>query len=453
MTDPRRVAVLSVHTSPLAQPGTGDAGGMNVYVLQTALRLARRGVQVEIFTRATASTDSPVVPVAPGVLVRNVVAGPFEGLDKYDLPTQLCAFAAAVLRAEAGHEPGYYDVVHSHYWLSGQVGWLARDRWSVPLVHTAHTLAAVKNAALADGDAPEPPLRTVGEQQVVDEADRLIVNTEDEAAQLVSRYRADPDRIDVAYPGVDLDVFRPGDRRAARAELGLPPDAHVVAFVGRIQPLKAPDIVLRAAAKLSRVHVVVAGGPSGSGLAAPDGLVRLAGELGITPWVTFLPPQPRAELARLFRAADLVAVPSYSESFGLVALEAQACGTPVVAAAVGGLPVAVRDGISGSLVSGHDVDQWAAAIDELLRLGAGPRAVEMRRSAVEHAASFSWDKTVDSLLASYRRAIGEFDAGRPARALGTARRGHPATRWAARRPGEELGNRVARRPSRRGVRA
>ena len=205
LTNPRRVAVLAVHTSPLAQPGVGDAGGMNVYVLQSALHLARRGVEVEIFTRATASTDPPVARVAPGVLVRNVVAGPFEGLDKYDLPTQLCAFAAGVLRAEAAHEPGYYDIVHSHYWLSGQVGWLARDRWSVPLVHTAHTLAAVKNAALADGDTPEPPLRTVGEQQVVDEADRLIANTDDEAAQLVSLHHADPARIDIAHPGVDLD--------------------------------------------------------------------------------------------------------------------------------------------------------------------------------------------------------------------------------------------------------
>src|SRR6185436_8928833 len=157
---PRRVAVLPVHTSTLAQPGTGDAGGMNVYVLQSALQMARRGVEVEIFTRATSSADPPTVKVAPGVIVRNVVAGPFEGLDKYDLPTQLCAFTAGVLRAEATHEPGYYDIVHSHYWLSGQVGWLARDRWAVPLVHTAHTLAAVKNAALADGDRPEPPLRS-----------------------------------------------------------------------------------------------------------------------------------------------------------------------------------------------------------------------------------------------------------------------------------------------------
>ncbi|HXO53317.1 MAG TPA: D-inositol-3-phosphate glycosyltransferase, partial [Mycobacterium sp.] len=329
---PHRVAVLSVHTSPLAQPGTGDAGGMNVYVLQSALQMARRGVEVEIFTRATSSADQPVVKVAPGVLVRNVVAGPFEGLDKYDLPTQLCAFTAGVLRAEATHEPGYYDIVHSHYWLSGQVGWLARDRWAVPLVHTAHTLAAVKNAALADGDAPEPPLRAVGEQQVVDEADRLIVNTEHEAQQLVSLHHADPARIDVVHPGVDLDMFTPGDKRAARAALGLATDEPVLAFVGRIQPLKAPDVLLRAAAKLPGVRVVVAGGPSGSGLAAPDGLVRLTDELGIADRVTFLPPQSRDRLVDVYRAADLVAVPSYSESFGLVAVEAQACGTPVVAA-------------------------------------------------------------------------------------------------------------------------
>ena len=426
--------MLSVHTSPLAQPGTGDAGGMNVYVLQTALHLARRGIEVEIFTRATASADPPVQRVAPGVLVRNVVAGPFEGLDKYDLPTQLCAFAAGVLRAEASHEPGYYDIVHSHYWLSGQVGWLARDRWAVPLVHTAHTLAAVKNAALADGNAvqaPEPPLRTVGEQQVVDEADRLIVNTEDEAAQLITLHRADPTRIDVVHPGVDLDVFRPGDRRAARAALGLSPEEDVVAFVGRIQPLKAPDIVLRAAAKLPGVRVVVAGGPSGSGLASPDGLVRLADDLGIAERVTFLPPQSRPDLATLFRAADLVAVPSYSESFGLVALEAQACGTPVAAAAVGGLPVAVRDGVTGTLVAGHDVDQWADALDGLLRQGAA-RAEATSQAAAAHAATFSWDNTTDALLASYRRAIGDFPAERQRRVRPRAATRRPR-HWSQRR--------------------
>jgi D-inositol-3-phosphate glycosyltransferase len=400
---PKRVAVLSVHTSPLAQPGTGDAGGMNVYVLQSALHMARRGVEVEIFTRATSSADQPLVRVAPGVTVRNVVAGPFEGLDKYDLPTQLCAFTANLLRAEATHEPGYYDIVHSHYWLSGQVGWLARDRWAVPLVHTAHTLAAVKNASLAEGDAPEPPLRAVGEQQVVDEADRLIVNTEVEAQQLVSLHNADRDRIDIVHPGVDLATFTPGDRAAARAALGLDPDEQIVAFIGRIQPLKAPDVAMRAVAKLPGVRMVIAGGPSGSGLATPDGLIRLAADLGMSDRVTFLPPQSRENLVNVYRAADLVAVPSYSESFGLVAVEAQACGTPVAAAAVGGLPVAVHDGVSGILVDGHDDGDWAHAIGDLLQ-----RAEGMRAAAVAHAGQFSWDHTVDALLASYGRAIADY---------------------------------------------
>jgi D-inositol-3-phosphate glycosyltransferase len=416
---PRRVAVLSVHTSPLAQPGTGDAGGMNVYVLQSALQMARRGVEVEIFTRATSSSDQPIVRVAPGVLVRNVVAGPFEGLDKYDLPTQLCAFTAGVLRAEATHEPGYYDIVHSHYWLSGQVGWLARDRWAVPLVHTAHTLAAVKNAALAEGDAPEPPLRAVGEQQVVDEADRLIVNTENEAQQLVSLHHADPARIDVVHPGVDLDTFTPGGRHAPRAALGLDADEQIIAFVGRIQPLKAPDVVLRAAAKVPGLRVLVAGGPSGSGLQVPDVLVRLAADLGIADRVTFLPPQSREQLVNVYRAADVVAVPSYSESFGLVAVEAQACGTPVVAAAVGGLPVAVRDGITGTLVTGHDDGDWAHAIGDLLDRGADT----MSAAAVAHAAGFSWAHTVDALLASYGHAIADYRSPhQPREARRTGRR-------------------------------
>jgi D-inositol-3-phosphate glycosyltransferase len=272
----------------------------------------------------------------------------------------------------------------------------------------------------------------VGEQQVVDEADRLIVNTEDEAHQLVSLHHADPDRIDVVHPGVDLKTFTPGDRAAARAALGLPADEPTVAFVGRIQPLKAPDVLLRAAALLppgetGPVRVVIAGGASGSGLVEPDGLIRLAAELGIADRVTFLPPQPRDQLVNVYRAADLVAVPSYSESFGLVAVEAQACGTPVVAAAVGGLPVAVADGRSGSLVVGHDPQRWAEAINALLRSDPEP----LRRGAIAHAAQFSWDHTVDGLLASYARAIADYRrTHRSAHDLSSRRAGR---RWTMRR--------------------
>src|SRR5262252_4284405 len=181
LATPRRVAMLSVHTSPLDAPGGGDAGGMNVYIVETAKRLAEAGIEVEIFTRATCSELRPCVEMAPGVTVRHVNAGPFEGLAKEDLPAQMCAFTTGVLRAEAAHPPGHYDLVHSHYWLSGQVGWLAKERWGVPLVHTAHTLAKVKNAALADGDMPEPRSRIVGEEQVTAAADRLVVNTRSEA--------------------------------------------------------------------------------------------------------------------------------------------------------------------------------------------------------------------------------------------------------------------------------
>jgi D-inositol-3-phosphate glycosyltransferase len=408
---PRRIATLSVHTSPLDQPGTGDAGGMNVYIVEVSRRLADMGVAVEVFTRATASGLPPVVELAPGVLVRHVTAGPFEGLDKQDLPAQLCAFTSGVLRAEAQHEPGWYDAVHSHYWLSGQVGWLARDRWGVPLVHSAHTLAKVKNAALADGDSPEPRARLIGEDQVVAEADRLVASTEEEARQLVRFYNADPDRVVVVPPGVDLEMFRLADASAARTRLGIPPDAVVLLFVGRIQPLKAPDVLLRAAAVLGerdpelrrRLQVIVVGGPSGTGLAEPEHLQHLARDLGIADLVRFSRPAAGERLADFYRAADVTVVPSHSESFGLVALESQACGTPVVAAAVGGLPTAVADGVSGILVSGHNPVDYATAIE---RIVTAPR----RRSAVAaaaraHAEEFSWRRTAEQLLATYRDAL------------------------------------------------
>ncbi|BCB80172.1 D-inositol-3-phosphate glycosyltransferase [Phytohabitans flavus] len=412
---PRRIATLSVHTSPLDQPGTGDAGGLNVYVVEVARRLAEAGVEVEIFTRATSRERPGCVEMAPGVTVRHIISGPLEGLAKEDLPGQMCAFTNGVLRAEAAHPPGYYDLIHSHYWLSGQVGWLAKERWGVPLVHTAHTLAKVKNTQLAAGDRPEPLARVVGEEQVVAVADRLVANTQAEARDLITRYEADPARVSVVEPGVDLDRFRPGagGRAAARRRLGLPERGYIVAFVGRIQPLKAPDVLLRTLAALrdrepemaEQVTVVVCGGPSGSGLERPTALIDLADSLGVADSVRFLPPQTGEDLPALYRAADLVAVPSYNESFGLVALEAQACGTPVVAAAVGGLVTAVHDGVSGVLVDGHDPADWAIVLGKLL--ACPRRRDELAAGAVGHARNFSWTRTVSGLLAVYREAVTE----------------------------------------------
>jgi D-inositol-3-phosphate glycosyltransferase len=408
---PRRIATISVHTSPLEQPGTGDAGGLNVYVVEVARRLAERGVEVDIFTRAVSRDVPPVAELAPGVLVRHLTAGPFEDLDKADLPGQLCHFTFEVLRAEAAYSPGRYDLVHGHYWLSGQVGAVAKERWGVPLVQSMHTLGRVKNAALAAGDAAEPGVRIRGEAEVVAAADRLVANTDEEATELIRLYDADPARVRTVNPGVDLSVFRPGSRQRARLRLGLPPDAVVLMFAGRVQPLKAPDVVLRAAAALTRddpalaqrLCVAFVGGPSGTGRADPDGLTELSAALGISRVVRLEPPCPQLELADWYRAATVVMVPSYSESFGLVAVEAQACGTPVVAASVGGLRTAVRDGVSGILVDGHDPASYARVVRELLmqpatltRLSAGAR---------EHASRFGWGATVDGLLRVYTGAM------------------------------------------------
>lgn len=433
----RRVAMISLHTSPLDQPGTGDAGGLNVYVVEVARRLAARGIDVDVFTRATSSRLDPMVtldplppltassgalgsPGSPGsidldarVRVHHVHAGPFEGLTKDQLPAQLCVFARDVLRLEAAMPPGQFDVVHSHYWLSGQVGALARDRWGVPLVHSMHTMAKVKNESLAAGDTPEPAARVIGEEQVVEAADVLVANTDLEAKQLINLYDADPGRVEVVHPGVDTEVFAPltADERAlARLRRDLPPDALVLLFAGRIQPLKAPDVLLRAVAELllrrpelrSRLVVPIVGGPSGSGLERPTALAALAAELGIDDVVRFVPPVPQHELAGWYAAATLVAVPSYNESFGLVAAEAQATGTPVVAAAVGGLTTVVRHNHSGLLVDTHDPRDWALALE---RVVADPLVRErLVGGALAQSQHFSWDATAAQTMAVYERA-------------------------------------------------
>jgi len=305
-----------------------------------------------------------------------------------------------------------YDSIHSHYWISGKVAMLAAKELGIPLVHTMHTMARVKNLNLAEGETPEPMIRVQGETQVVAAAQALVANTDAEAASLVSLYDACPDIVHVVAPGVDLYTFTPGKgRSAARTIVNLPQDSLVVSFVGRIQPHKGPEVLIRATSELvkhspllrNKLIVNIIGGASGANTEEVDRLKELATWLGIDDVVRFAPPAPRAELADWYRAADLVIVPSYSESFGLVALEAQACGTPVVATAVGGLRTAVADGISGVLVDGHDPKAWSSVIARLLQ--EPQRRVLLSMGAIEHASHFGWDATARGTLDIYDQVI------------------------------------------------
>ena len=409
-----RIAQLMMHTSPLEQTGARDAGGMNVYVVETAKRLANSGISVDIFTRATSASLPPRVEIVPGVEVHHITAGPYEGLTKEELPSQMCTMASELLRVEANHPRGYYDLIHSHYWISGQVGLLAADRWDVPLVHTMHTMAKVKNLALADHDQPEPVARAIGEEQIVAGAKALIANTDAEAANLVTLYDACPDRVHVVAPGVDLDHFSPGGgRREARVQLGLDKDSLILAFVGRIQPHKGPDVLISAAGEMikhdplmkSKLQILIIGGVSGGTGEELGRLQALARFLGIHDRIKFIPPVSREELPHWYRAADLVCVPSHSESLGLVALEAQACGTPVVAAAVGGLRTAVADGFSGSLVDGHDSRSWSAVLTRLLQ--EPQRRIALSMGALQHARRFGWEATARGTIDIYDRLLAE----------------------------------------------
>jgi D-inositol-3-phosphate glycosyltransferase len=410
----RRIASLMLHTSPLEQAGIGDAGGMNVYVVESAKRIAAAGIGVDIFTRANKSGLPDSVEIADGVTVRHLEAGPYDGISKDELPSQICALMSSFMHVEARLPMGYYDLLHSHYWISGQLGWLISERHKMPLVHTMHTMAKVKNLSLAEGEKPEPQTRAIGEEQVVGASAAMIANTAAEAASLVSLYNACPDRVFVVPPGVDLTTYKVGSgKKAARKKLNIKDDALMLTFVGRIQPHKGPEVLIRAVAEMvkhnpglrSRLKTVIIGGASGNGSQEPDRLKGLTIFLGINDVVEFVPPTPREDLSDWYRASDLVCVPSYSESFGLVALEAQACGTPVVATAVGGLRTAVADGISGSLVDGHDPRAWSAVVSRLLM--EPERRLLLSMGAIEHASHFGWDATARGMLDVYDRVLSE----------------------------------------------
>jgi D-inositol-3-phosphate glycosyltransferase len=387
---------------------------MNVYLAHIARRLADHGTAVDIFTRASGQDLPPTITLSDGVRVHHIEAGP-PAVRKDDLASHLCAFylGLAAHPAVCGIE-----LFHGHYWMSGWVGRQASRRLRTPLVQTFHTLAKAKNATLAPGDQPESPLRLVAEERVVRDAHAIIAPTPVEASLLRERYPARPGQIHVVEPGVDLGIFRPrGDRHAARAALG---GGRILLFAGRLQPLKGPDIAVRTLAALDRLlpddgiptRLVIVGGASGSAeTSGPTGLLKLAADLGVADRVAVLAPRPQAELAALYRAADAVIMPSHSESFGLVALEAQACGTPVVAAAVGGLPH-VLDGGGGALVTGHDPDAYAAALLPFL-LDARARAVASEAGR-RRASRFSWERTAESTLRVYRQVLrsrGAFEEG------------------------------------------
>ena len=395
----RKLAVLSFHTSPLVQPGVGDSGGMNVYVRELVAALAQAGLACDVYTRRWHAELPPEVAIEPGFRVVHVPAGPADLVPKEDLPALVDEFAAGVLDhlVASEHSGDRADAIHANYWLSGVAGHSLKHALDLPLVSTFHTLARVK----AEVDEPEPDDRVAAETEVIGCSDAILASCVEEAADLERHYDAPRDRIEVVPPGVDHAFFSPGPRAGARAALGLG-DHPVLLFVGRIQPLKGLDVAVRTLACLDRpdAELLVVGGPSGRhGEAELARTHRIAADLGVAGRVTFTDPKPHHLLSTYYRAADIVLVPSRSESFGLVALEAAACGTPVVAAAVGGLRTVVEHGRTGFLVEGRDPAVFAAYVGEIL---GNPRlAGELRDAATAHSRRYTWSTAAARLRRLY----------------------------------------------------
>lgn len=398
--DPLRIGVLSVHTSPLRRPGSGDAGGLNVYALESARRLARRGHDVRIFTADNGDAFADGVEIEPGLRAWHIGHVPADAAkdayidDIYDITADL----------ERRPEFADLDVVHSHYWLSGWAAVEAKARHTAHLC-TMHTMSLVKSRDAGDGlDRPE---RAEAERALA-QSTALVVNTRAEAVDAADLYGADPSRSYVIPPGVDAATFAPGDQTAARRTLDLPDDALMVMFAGRIQPLKGCDVLVDAIGRLcaarpdlaGRLQLAIIGGGSARSMADLDAAIDAAGIADIT---RMHDPVSRGDLAELFRAADVVAVPSRSESFGLVAAEAGSCGVPVVASAVGGLPDIVADRSTGVLVPPGDAAALAAALEALL--DDAPLRAQLGAAASERMRNFTWDRTADGLLTAYETEI------------------------------------------------
>ena len=398
-----RLAVLSVHTCPLAALGGKETGGMNVYVREVSRALGHLGLEIDVFTRSQDPGIREVVALGPGARVVHVPAGPTRPIARAAVADHLPAFAEGV-EAFRARERGRYDLVHSHYWLSGLAGLDLAHRWDVPQVHMFHTLGAIKNAVARGSGDTEPAERLAAEIRIAAGADRIVASNLVERADLVWHVGADPGRVRVIPCGVDVELFRPRPRAAARARLGLDAE-HVLLFVGRLTPIKGLETLLRALAVLrsdglaaARVALLVVGGTKGD---SDDGahLRHLAQDLGVAAWVDFRGPQPQDALPDYYAAADLCLMPSRYESFGMVALEAMACGVPVIASRAGGLAVTVQDGTTGRLVPEGDVAALAQSVAGLLADDAGRRALGAR--AVEWARRFAWPSVGRSLAELY----------------------------------------------------
>jgi D-inositol-3-phosphate glycosyltransferase len=408
----KRIAVISMHTSPTASLGKNANGGLNVYVREVASAFSDRGIATDIFTRQQSPDDPAVESLAPLSRVIYLAAG--NGLDKYSLINEVPRFASQVA-AFASSSGIQYDLLFSHYWLSGEVACLLRPQLAARWAHVAHTLGLVKNRSLASGARPEPALRIRIEAEIAQQADLLVASTADEADELVASYGASPGRVFVVPPGVDLTSFRPLDRVEARQKIGFS-GGPLLLFVGRLERLKGVEIAIRALALLSdRAHpdlrLLVLGedarerGVRDADESEKERLKGIASALGVRDRVDFLGSVAHHELPYFYSAADVCVMPSYSESFGLVGLEAQACGCPVVASDVPGLRSVIRDEVSGYLIHGNDPAAYAERIGRLL---ADPQlAQQMGRHGSLLAQRFSWTRTADRLETLFDQVIDE----------------------------------------------
>jgi D-inositol-3-phosphate glycosyltransferase len=398
-----RVAYLSMHTSPLLQPGVGDAGGLNVYVDELARTMAKRSVKVNVYTRRTDPAQPDHVQVADRYRVHHIQAGPPEPLPVAELPKWIGLFAEGVIRDLRASPPT--DVVHSHYWVSGWAGVLAKEALQIPLANSFHTLGRIKDISRRSDEPLSSPMRTLTEEEVIARSDCVIASTPYEFDDLLDHYSASPERLCTSPPGIDHSIFKPGDRAAARKWLGLPAGP-VVLFAGRIQALKGLDVAIGALARMDhQAQLAIVGGPSGrAGEAEVEHLLALADGLGVASQVHLIAPQPHAQLAMFYQAADVLVMPSRSETFGLVAAEAQACGLPVIASRIGGIPFVVNDGESGILVDVGNEPGFAAALDKVV--GDPDLRAAMSAAAEIKSGEFNWKATADRLLELYHGITG-----------------------------------------------